>query len=65
MSVLAKAATMVSAKGAVGIAIAMLAVGAAGVEAAVTGSVNPNDWGQQVVQQVTTCKDAAWSSGQR
>jgi len=60
MSVLAHAATLVSAKGAVGIAIAVLAVGAAGVatEAAVTGSTDPSIWGQQVVQQVTKCKDA-------
>ncbi len=60
MSVLAKAATVVSAKGAAGIAVAMLAVGAASAatEATVTGSANPANWGQQVVQQVQKCKDA-------
>ena len=40
---------------------ALAAVGA--TEAAITGSVNPNDWGQQVVQQVNSCK-AALQSGQ-
>ncbi len=60
MSVLAKVATMASAKGAVGLAVAFLAVGAAGVatEAAVTGSTNPSNWGQQVVEQVNKCKAA-------
>ncbi len=60
MSVLAKAASVVSAKGAIGLAVAALAVGAAGVasEAAITGSANPTNWGQQVVLQVDKCKDA-------
>ena len=60
MSFLAKAASLVSAKGAVGLTVAVLAVGAAGVtsEAAITGSANPSDWGQQVVQQVDKCKAA-------
>ncbi len=60
MSVLAKAAAVVSTKGAVGLAVAALAIGAAGVaaEAAITGSANPSNWGQQVVQQVDKCKDA-------
>jgi hypothetical protein len=60
MSILAKAVTVVSTKGAAGLAIAFLAVAAAGVatEAAVTGSGNPTDWGQAVVAQVDTCKDA-------
>jgi len=60
MSVLAKAATVVSTKGAVGLAVALLAVGAAGIatEAAVTGSANPTNWGQAVVDQVNKCKDA-------
>ncbi|MHB8589477.1 MAG: hypothetical protein ACYDA0_11575 [Candidatus Dormibacteraceae bacterium] len=60
MSVLAHAAALVSTKGAVGLAVALLAVGSAGVasEAAITGSASPSKWGQQVVQQVDTCKDA-------
>lgn len=60
MSVLAKAATVVSTKGAAGLAVALLAVGAAGVatEASVTGSANPTNWGQAVVDQVNKCKDA-------
>jgi hypothetical protein len=57
MSGLATAASVISAKGAVGLAVAVLAAGAAG-EAVVTGSVNPSNWGQQVVVQVQTCKDA-------
>jgi len=60
MSVLAKVATLVSTKGAVGLTVAVLAVGAAGAaaEAAVTGSANPSNWGQQVVEQVQDCKAA-------
>jgi len=60
MSVLAKVATLVSAKGAAGLAVALLAVGAAGVavEAAATGSASPSTWGEAVVDQVNTCKDA-------
>ncbi len=58
MSVLAKAATVVSAKGAIGLTVAALALGTAGAEAAITGSGNPSNWGQQVVQQVQKCKDA-------
>lgn len=60
MSVFAKAVSLVSAKGAIGLTVAVLAVGAAGVagEAAVTGSANPSDWGKQVVQQVDKCKAA-------
>jgi hypothetical protein len=60
MSFLAKAASVVSTKGAIGLATALLAVGAAGVavEASATGSANPSNWGQQVVQQVDKCKAA-------
>ena len=43
---------------------ALAAAGAtAATEAAITGSLNPNDWGQQVVQQVQKCK-AALQPGQ-
>jgi len=58
MSVLAHAIALVSTKAAIGIGVAVLAVGAAGVatEAAVTGSANPTNWGQAVVQQVDKCK---------
>jgi hypothetical protein len=58
VSILAKAGLLVSTKGAIGLAVAALALGAAGAEAAITGSVNPTNWGQQVVIQVDTCKDA-------
>jgi len=60
MSGLATAASLISAKGAAGLAVAVLAVGAAGAttETVVTGSANPSNWGQQVVKQVQTCKDA-------
>ncbi len=57
-SVLAQAASVVSAKGAIGLTVAALAVGAAGTEAAITGSSNPSNWGQKVAEQVETCKDA-------
>jgi hypothetical protein len=57
MSALANAVALVSAKGAIGLTVAVLAVGAASAEAAITGSVNPANWGQQVVQQVQKCKD--------
>jgi hypothetical protein len=58
MSVLGHAASVVSIKGAIGLTVAILAVGAAGAagEAAVTGSANPSIWGQAVVQQVKLCK---------
>lgn len=58
MSVLAHAVALVSTKAAIGITVAVLAVGAAGVatEAAVTGSANPSNWGQAVVDQVKSCK---------
>jgi len=50
-----------------GFAVAALAMTAAGVttEVATTGSLNPSDWGQQVVQQVNTCKDTLRASGVR
>ena len=60
MSFLAKAIAVVSSKGAIGLAVAALAMGAATVatEASVTGSSNPTNWGQQVVQPVQKCKAA-------
>jgi hypothetical protein len=60
MSVLAKAVAVVSTKGAAGLAVAFLAVAAAGAaaEAAATGSANPSTWGSAVVNQVNSCKDA-------
>ena len=41
-----------------GFAVAALAATAAGAaaEATITGSLNPNDWGQQVRHQVAVCK---------
>src|SRR5256884_8203272 len=50
-----------------GFAVAALAVAGAGVpsEVATPGSLNPSDWGQQVVQQVNTCKDTLRASGVR
>jgi hypothetical protein len=53
--VLAKLATLATTKAAIGLTVGVLAVGAAG-EAVVTGSVNPANWGQQVVKQVNSCK---------
>lgn len=50
-----------------GFAVAALAVGAAGAagEVAVTGSLNPQDWGQQVSSQVEQCKTTLRASGVR
>lgn len=58
MSFLAKAAALLTTKAAIGVAASVLVVSAAGSEAAITGSFNPSDWGQQVVNQVNKCKDA-------
>jgi hypothetical protein len=55
--VLAKVAAVLTTKAAIAVTFGVLAVAAAG-EAVVTGSANPADWGQQVVQQVQKCKDA-------
>ena len=48
-----------------GIAVAAAAVVVAGAatEVAVTGSLNPTNWGQQVKQQVGTCKASAAALG--
>ena len=51
-----------AAKVVTGFAIGVLAAAGA-TEATITGSLNPNDWGQQVVAQVATCK-AALQDGQ-
>jgi hypothetical protein len=46
--------------------VAFAAAGAAAAtEVASTGSFNPLDWGQQVKQQVQTCKDTLRASGVR
>ena len=58
MSFLAKVAALITTKAAIGVAASVLVASAAGSEAIITGSVNPTDWGQQVVKQVNKCKDA-------
>ena len=60
MTFLAKIAALVSAKAAIGLTAGVLTVAAAGIagEATITGSTNPSNWGQQVVQQVQKCKAA-------
>ena len=58
MPLLAKLAAALSTKAAIGVAAGALVVGAAGSEAVITGSINPSDWGKQVVQQVNSCKEA-------
>jgi hypothetical protein len=59
MPFLAKVAAVLSTKAAIGVTAGVLAVSAAGAgEAVITGSLNPGDWGKQVVQQVNTCKDS-------
>lgn len=57
VSVFAKAVTLaVSTKAAVAMIVVAAAVGATGAgEAAITGSVNPADWGQRLVQQIQSC----------
>ncbi len=61
------AGAAIAAKLVTGIALASLAAAGAGVasEVATTGSLNPNDWGQQVKQQVATCKTQLRASGVR
>jgi len=59
LSLLAKIGAALSTKAAIGVAAGALVVGAAGAsESVVTGSLNPSDWGKQVVKQVTDCKNA-------
>ena len=50
-----------------GIAVVAFAAAGAGAatEVAVTGSLNPNDWGQQVKATVATCKTTLRASGVR
>lgn len=50
---------------AVVVAAAAVTVAGAATETAITGSLNPNDWGKQVTQQVQTCKDTLRASGTR
>jgi len=64
MSVFARAGAAIAAKGAIGIVVGALAVGAAGMAAEASNAVTPAAWGQQVVQQVQKCKDAL-ASGER
>jgi hypothetical protein len=45
-------------------AAAAVVVAGAATEVAVTGSLNPVNWGQSVKQQVTDCKAAALAAGQ-
>ena len=61
------AGAALAAKFLTGFAVAALAMGAAGVttEVATSGSLNPNAWGQQVKQQVATCKATLRASGVR
>ncbi|HEX4620603.1 MAG TPA: hypothetical protein VH208_03465 [Myxococcaceae bacterium] len=63
--ILGGAGAALAAKVLTGFAVAALAgAGAtAATEAAITGSLNPSDWGAQVVQQVAKCK-AALQPGQ-
>lgn len=59
LPLLAKVGAVLTTKAAIGVTAGVLAVGAAGAgEAVITGSVNPSDWGNQVVKQVNDCKAA-------
>lgn len=49
----------------IAVAVAAVTVAAAATEVATTGSINPADWGQQVTQQVQSCKDTLRASGTR
>jgi len=56
---LVKVGAALTTKTAIAVAAGALAVGAAGVgESEITGTLNPTDWGKQVVQQVNDCKAA-------
>ena len=57
----------VAAKLLTGFAVVAFAAATAGAatEASISGSLNPLDWGQQVKQQVATCKDTLRASGVR
>jgi len=46
-------------------AAAAIVVAGAATEVATTGSLNPQDWGQQVSHQVQVCKDTLRASGTR
>jgi len=65
--VLGGAGAALALKVATGIAVAAFAAVVAGTatEVAVTGSLNPSDWGQQVKQTVQTCKDTLRAAGTR
>jgi len=59
LPLLAKIGAALTTKAAIGVTAGVLAVGAASAgEAVITGSVNPSDWGKQVVKQVNDCKAA-------
>jgi len=62
---LSSAGAALAAKAITGFAVTALALTAAGAatESTITGSLNPDDWGQQVKQQVAVCK-AELESGQ-
>jgi hypothetical protein len=64
---LSGAGAAVAAKIVTGFAIAALASTAAvaATEIAITGSANPDNWGQQVKQTVATCKETLRASGTR
>jgi hypothetical protein len=64
---LSGAGAVIAVKIVTGFAVAALAstAAAAATEAALTGSLNPADWGQQVKQTVATCKETLRASGTR
>ena len=47
------------------VAAAAVVVAGAATEVAVTGSLNPTNWGENVTQAVQTCKDTLRASGTR
>jgi hypothetical protein len=65
--IFSSAGAAIAVKVVTGFAVAALAstAAAAATEAALTGSLNPTDWGQQVRQTVATCKETLRASGTR
>ena len=61
------AGAALAAKIVTGFAVAVIAstAAAAATEIALTGSANPENWGQQVKQTVATCKETLRASGTR
>ncbi len=59
LPLLAKVGAALTTKAVIAVMAGVLVVAAAGAgESVITGSINPSDWGKQVVKQVNDCKAA-------